>query len=160
MAAGVALESADIVISLSCMLAAAAQSHTSVSTGALGMAQHIGCPPAVSPAVTSLDTLGRQDGQLAVDACLRTCDPAGATGPTMLVSPPPAAPAAPLAITASCDAVGILTAGRTVEGGAWSALAPSPLCAVAETAHMSTGTIPLVNHPPAALAAPQAIAIN
>jgi hypothetical protein len=72
----------------------------------------------------------------------------------------PTAPAALPAIAISCDAAGILTAGGTVEGVARSTLTPLPLCAVAETPQIATGIIPLVNPPPAALAAPQVIAVN
>ncbi len=85
---------------------------------------------------------------------------AGATGTTKLMIPPPAAPAAPPAIAINRDAVGILTTGGTVNGVARSALAPFPLCAVAGTAQTAIGTIPPENPPPAALAAPPAIAGN
>jgi len=89
-----------------------ARASTSASAGARGTAP--GQPPAALPAATSPDADAQQSGPTTMAACLGTGALAGEMRMTPRASPPPAALAAPRAITVR-DALGIETAGGDVE---------------------------------------------
>jgi hypothetical protein len=100
----------------------------------------LGQTPAALPATTSLDAVARQSGLPAMAARLGMGALDGEMRMTPRVSPPPADIAAPPA-NAVCDALGIETAGRDVEGVAQRAPMSSPSRTVDVTAQMVAATL-------------------